>query len=101
MMIFNRGEDSTIDEPSSIDLLEDAKSLKKAMKGWGTDENTLIEILTHRTYNNRLVINSAKKFSWIRFRQMCDTCVTCLRLAFCDPVALWRRGCVGISLFSI
>ena len=91
MMIFNRGEDSTIDEPSNIDLLEDAKSLKKAMKGWGTDENTLIEILTHRTYNNRLVINSAKKFSWIRFRQMCDTCVTCLRLNFCDPVALWRR----------
>ncbi|XP_063683374.1 annexin A13-like [Bolinopsis microptera] len=49
-------EGSTIEEPETIDLLTDAKDMRQAMSGWGTNENTLINILTHRTYNNRLKI---------------------------------------------
>ena len=51
-----RKEGSTIDEPENVDLLEDVKNLKQAMKGWGTNEKTIIDILTHRSYNNRLVM---------------------------------------------
>ena len=51
-----RKEGGTIDEPENVDLLEDVKNLKQAMKGWGTNEQTIIDILTHRSYNNRLVM---------------------------------------------
>ena len=50
-----RTEGSTIEEPETVDLLKDVKDMRQAMSGWGTNENTLINILTHRTYNNRLV----------------------------------------------
>ena len=48
-------ETSTIIAPDSIDLVADAAKLRAAMKGWGTDEADLIDLLTHRNYNDRLV----------------------------------------------
>ncbi|KAL5269883.1 hypothetical protein ACHWQZ_G003377 [Mnemiopsis leidyi] len=52
------GKTSTIDEPDDVDPAEDVENLKNAMKGWGTNEQTIIDILTHRSYNNRLKIGT-------------------------------------------
>jgi len=46
--------DATIEEPSKVNLKVDAQRLYDAMWGWGTDEDVLVEILTHRNYTNRM-----------------------------------------------
>lgn len=53
--------DATIDEPDYYNLVNDAVRLKKAMRGWGTDEAEIIDILTHRyNYNRQEIVQSFK-----------------------------------------
>jgi len=50
--------------PSNTDPLADAQILRKAMKGFGTDEAAIINVLTKRTNNERLNISRAYKQSF-------------------------------------
>ncbi|XP_026074877.1 annexin A4 [Carassius auratus] len=56
----NRG---TVTEASGFNPEEDAQKLYKAMKGAGTDEATIIEILGHRTIAQRQKIKESFKLS--------------------------------------
>uniref|UniRef100_A0A671KRT6 Annexin n=1 Tax=Sinocyclocheilus anshuiensis TaxID=1608454 RepID=A0A671KRT6_9TELE len=56
----NRG---TVTEASGFNPEEDAQKLYSAMKGTGTNEATIIEILAHRTIAQRLKIKEAFKQS--------------------------------------
>ncbi|XP_036403747.1 annexin A6 [Megalops cyprinoides] len=51
----------TIYPATNFDPGSDAQALRKAMKGFGTDEDTIIEILTHRTNEQRQQIRQAFK----------------------------------------
>ncbi|KAG7464834.1 hypothetical protein MATL_G00169880 [Megalops atlanticus] len=51
----------TIHPATNFDPGSDAQALRKAMKGFGTDEDTIIEILTHRTNEQRQQIRQAFK----------------------------------------
>ncbi|XP_064182481.1 annexin A6 [Anguilla rostrata] len=53
----------TIHAASGFDPGSDAKALRKAMKGFGTDEDTIIEILVHRSNAQRQEIRQAFKSS--------------------------------------
>ncbi|XP_062307431.1 annexin A3a isoform X1 [Osmerus eperlanus] len=53
------GDRGTIQPKANFNATEDAVALKKAMKGLGTTEETLIDILTHRTNAQRQVICKA------------------------------------------
>ena len=44
-----------------FDPRADAEALHKAMKGMGTNERALIDILCHRTTNQRVEISKAYK----------------------------------------
>ena len=46
---------------SPFDARADADALHKAMKGLGTNEDALIQILCHRTSAQRVAINQAYK----------------------------------------
>jgi annexin A7/11 len=50
--------------PSNADPLTDAQTLRKAMKGFGTDEAAIINVLTKRTNAERLNIERAYKQSF-------------------------------------
>ena len=51
----------TVHPASPFDARADADALHKAMKGFGTDEMALIQILCHRTSAQRAAINQAYK----------------------------------------
>jgi len=53
--------DPTIRPHVPFDALEDAKALRKAMKGLGTDEDIIIQVLTKRSALQRLEISTAFK----------------------------------------
>eukprot|EP00116_Pleurobrachia_bachei_P012617 sb/3472879/ len=48
----------TIVEPDSVDLTADAATIRKAVKGWGTDEKAIINVLANRRYNTRLMLSN-------------------------------------------
>ena len=51
----------TVHAKSPFDARADADALHKAMKGLGTDEKALIDILCHRTAQQRVQIAQAYK----------------------------------------
>ncbi|KAM7018259.1 annexin A3a isoform 2-T2 [Tautogolabrus adspersus] len=53
------GERGTIKPKAHFDAGDDAAALKEAMKGLGTKEKTLIDILTHRSSSQRQLISEA------------------------------------------
>ncbi|XP_064473217.1 annexin-B12-like isoform X2 [Ornithodoros turicata] len=55
------GYQGTIRPFPAFDARHDAEALRKAMKGWGTDENTIIDILCNRSSDQRVQIVTAFK----------------------------------------
>ncbi|KAK8508665.1 hypothetical protein V6N13_116181 [Hibiscus sabdariffa] len=50
---------ATIDAPSQVSFQQDAEILRKACKGWGTDEKAIISVLGHRNAAQRKQIRLA------------------------------------------
>lgn len=50
---------ATIDVPEQVSVLADAEALRKACKGWGTDEKAIISVLGHRNAVQRKQIRLA------------------------------------------
>uniref|UniRef100_A0A8C9XKK3 Annexin n=1 Tax=Sander lucioperca TaxID=283035 RepID=A0A8C9XKK3_SANLU len=68
------GERGTIKPIPNFNAGGDAKALKKAMKGLGTDEKTLIDVLTHRSSAQRQLICEAYQKDTGKVRYL--NCVT-------------------------
>lgn len=51
----------TVYDKPNFNANSDAEALRKAMKGFGTDEDAIIEIVTKRGVNQRLEIIDAYK----------------------------------------
>lgn len=57
---------------ANFDASRDADALRKAMKGLGTDEKTLISILGNRTTDQRMQIKETFKTKHNRVRILSD-----------------------------
>ncbi|XP_008237182.1 PREDICTED: annexin D2-like [Prunus mume] len=68
-------------------VAEDCERLRKAMQGWGTDENAIISILTHRNARQRCLIRQtyAEKYGEDFFKPLQDE----LSGDFLRAVLLW------------
>ncbi|KAH7954964.1 hypothetical protein HPB49_023446 [Dermacentor silvarum] len=58
---YDAGRQGTLRPYPNFDARQDAQALRKAMKGWGTDEDTIINILCSRSSTQRLEIVSTFK----------------------------------------
>ncbi|TTZ04183.1 Annexin A11 [Bagarius yarrelli] len=61
---FNLGFRGTIKDTPGADPLKDAEVLRKAMKGFGTDENAIIELLGNRSCKQRVPMVRAYKTTY-------------------------------------
>ncbi|GAA6073567.1 annexin A4-like [Tachysurus ichikawai] len=60
----NRGFRGTIKDAPGADPLRDVEVLRKAMKGFGTDENAIIELLGNRSNRQRVPLVKAYKTTY-------------------------------------
>uniref|UniRef100_A0A3Q3N101 Annexin n=1 Tax=Mastacembelus armatus TaxID=205130 RepID=A0A3Q3N101_9TELE len=61
---FNKGFRGTIKDFPGADPLRDVEVLRKAMKGFGTDENAIIELLGNRSNKQRVPMVTAYKTTY-------------------------------------
>ncbi|MCI4384665.1 hypothetical protein PGIGA_G00041240 [Pangasianodon gigas] len=61
---INRGFRGTIKDAPGADPLRDVEVLRKAMKGFGTDENAIIELLGNRSSKQRVPLVKAYKTTY-------------------------------------
>ncbi|KAK3559939.1 hypothetical protein QTP86_028852 [Hemibagrus guttatus] len=61
---INRGFRGTIKDAPGADPLRDVEVLRKAMKGFGTDENAIIELLGNRSNKQRVPLVKAYKTTY-------------------------------------
>ncbi|KAM9462746.1 annexin A4-like [Clarias gariepinus] len=61
---INRGFRGTIKDAPGADPLRDVEVLRKAMKGFGTDENAIIELLGNRSNKQRVPMVKAYKTTY-------------------------------------
>ncbi|XP_073683810.1 annexin A4-like isoform X1 [Garra rufa] len=61
---INRGYRGTIKDAPGADPLRDVEVLRKAMKGFGTDENAIIELLGNRSSKQRVPLLAAYKTTY-------------------------------------
>ncbi|KAG6528812.1 annexin D3-like [Zingiber officinale] len=73
--------------PSPLSPVEDAKKLRKAFQGLGTDEKTVIEILSHRSAGQRLAI--AKAYAHLYGESLLERLHSELSGDFRKAVMLW------------
>eukprot|EP00116_Pleurobrachia_bachei_P008748 sb/3469010/ len=85
----------TIVEPDSVDLTADAATIRKAVKGWGTDEKAIINVLANRRYNTRLMLSNV--YEW-RLQECLERsshdggAVSCGGDAICHAGMGYKRG---------
>lgn len=58
---MTQGTQGTIRPASNFDAMRDAEILRKAMKGFGTDEQAIIDVVSHRSSDQRQQIKAAFK----------------------------------------
>lgn len=65
----------TVHPSPTFNVEQDCEALRKAMKGLGTDEDTLIAILTHRSWQQRAEIEKAYKQKFAKVGLFTFTCL--------------------------
>jgi len=88
----------TVHPSVSFDPEQDAKALHKAMKGFGTNEATIIAILCHRSCQQRLEIANTFKaaFGKVTFdRHLSDT--FCVQFQIVNALFIFRLAHADLS----